>query len=103
MITVITEFKLAEKISTEQAREIFLSTAPTYLGVAGLLRKSYFLTQDGTKVGGIYLWQSREDADRTYTADWQDFVRAKYGTEPSITYLECPVIVDNVSNEIFSN
>lgn len=103
MITVITEFKLAEKISSDQARETFLSTAPTYLGVAGLVRKCYFLTPDGSKAGGIYLWKSREDADRFYTEDWKNFVRAKYGTEPSITYLDCPVIVDNVSNEILSN
>jgi|SRR5713226_10359714 hypothetical protein len=103
MITVITEFKLPEKISTDRAREIFLSTAPKYKGMAGLVRKCYFLTQDGTKAGGIYLWKSREDADRIYTEDWKSFVRGKYGTEPSITYLECPVIVDNVSNEILSD
>jgi hypothetical protein len=103
MITVITEFKLPEKISTDRAREIFLSTAPKYKGMTGLVRKYYFLTQDGAKAGGIYLWKSREDADRIYTEDWKSFVRGKYGTEPSITYLECPVIVDNVSNEILSD
>lgn len=102
MITVITEFKLPEKISTDRAREIFLSTAPKYQGMAGLVQKCYFLTQDGAKAGGIYLWKSREDADRIYTEEWKSFVREKYGTEPSITYLECPVIVDNVSNEILS-
>lgn len=103
MITVIVEFKLPEKISIDKARETFLSTAPKYKGMAGLLRKYYFLSQDGSKAGGIYLWNSREDADRIYTEDWKTFVRGKYGTDPSLTYLECPVVVDNVSDEIMSD
>lgn len=100
MITTITEFKLPVKLSVEQAREIFIATAPNYKGMVGLIRKSYYLTPDGTKAGGIYLWKSRSDADKVYTDEWMDFVRAKYGSDPLITYLECPVIVDNVTNEI---
>jgi hypothetical protein len=103
MITVIVEFKLPQPISTNQARDIFLSTAPKYQGIPGLIRKYYFLTPDGIKAGGVYLWQSREDADRVYTDEWKAFVRGKYGSEPSLTYLETPVVVDNVLNEIISN
>ena len=103
MITVIVEFKLLEKIAMDQARETFLSTAPKYLEMAGLLRKYYFLSEDGTKAGGVYLWQSRADAERIYTEEWKRFVRGKYGTDPSITYLNCPVVVDNISHEIISD
>ena len=103
MITVIVEFKLPQSISNNQARDIFLSTAPKYQGMIGLLRKYYFLTEDGAKAGGIYLWQSREDADRLYTDEWKAFVRGKYGSDPTLTYLETPVVVDNVLNEIISN
>ncbi|GAB6192259.1 YdhR family protein [Desulfocastanea catecholica] len=103
MFTVIVEFKLPEKISRDQAKETFLSTAPKYKKMAGLQRKYYFLSEDGTKAGGIYLWHSREDADRIYTEEWKTFVRRKYGTDPLITYLECPVVVDNISNEIISD
>lgn len=102
MLTVIVEFKLPEKITISQARETFLSTAPKYKGMPGLVRKYYFLSQDGTKAGGIYLWKSREDADRIYTEEWKSFVRGKYGTDPSLTYLDCPVVVDNVLDEIIS-
>jgi hypothetical protein len=100
MITVIVEFKLPEVASKEQARETFLSTAPRYRGMQGLVRKYYFLSEDGTKAGGVYLWESRKDAEAMYTQEWRDFVRAKYGTDPSVTYLDCLVVVDNVSNEI---
>jgi hypothetical protein len=102
MITVIVEFGLAQPISSQQAREIFLSTAPKYQGVPGLIRKYYFLSPDGTSAGGVYLWQSRDDADRKYTDEWRAFVRGKYGSEPVLKCLETPVVVDNVSNEIIS-
>ena len=103
MITAIVEFKLPQSISVATARETFLSTAPKYKGMPGLIRKYYFLSQDGTKAGGIYLWASRADADRVYTDDWKAFVRDKYGSEPSLTFLECPVVVDNLSHEIVSD
>ncbi len=103
MITVIVEFKLPEKFSLDQARATFMSTAPKYQEMAGLLRKYYFISEDGTKAGGVYLWKSRESAERIYTEEWKSFVRGKYGTDPSITYLHCPVVVDNISHEIISD
>ena len=103
MITAIVEFKLPQPITVAQARETFLSTAPKYQGMPGLIRKYYFLSQDGSKAGGIYLWDSREDADRIYTEEWKAFVRGKYGTDPSLTFMDCPVVVDNVSHEIIAH
>lgn len=103
MITVIVEFKLPQPMTRSQARDTFLSTAPKYQGMPGLIRKYYCLSPEGDKAGGIYLWQSRDCADRVYTDDWKAFVRGKYGTEPGLTYLECPVVVDNLSNQILSD
>jgi hypothetical protein len=102
MITVIVEFPLPQPMTPAQARDTFLSTAPRYLGMPGLIRKYYFLSEDGRKAGGIYLWRSREDADRVYTDEWKGFVRGKYGTDPTLVYLECPVVVDNLSGDIVS-
>lgn len=102
MITAIVEFRLPQPMSIAQAKETFLSTAPKYQGMPGLIRKYYFLSEDGSKAGGIYLWQSRADAERVYSDEWKAFVRGKYGSDPSLTYLECPVVVDNLSYEIIS-
>ena len=103
MITAITTFKLPKPITREEARTIFLSTAPKYQGVPGLVRKVYVLSEDGSTVGGIYLWNSRVDADALYTESWRAFVREKYSTEPSVTYFDSPVVVDNVTHEILSH
>jgi hypothetical protein len=103
MITVFTTFTLPEPITREEARSIFLSTAPSYQGVAGLLRKTYVLSQDGGTVGGVYLWQSRAAAAAMYTDAWYAFVREKYGTEAVVTYFESPVMVDNLAQQIFTD
>jgi hypothetical protein len=103
MITVIATYQLPKAITRGEARTIFLSTAPQYQGVPGLLRKYYVLSQDGSSVGGIYLWRSRAEADAMYTESWRAFVREKYGTDPSLAYLDSPVVVDNLTHEIVSD
>ncbi len=103
MITVFTTFTLPKPITREEARGIFLSTAPKYRGVQGLLRKTYVLSQDGGTAGGVYLWNSRPEAETMYTESWRAFVREKYGTDPVVTYFESPVVVDNVSQQILAD
>lgn len=103
MITAIATFQLPAPITLDAARKTFLSTASKYQGVAGLIRKYYTLSQDGSTVGGVYLWNSREEADAMYTESWRSFVREKYGTDPSVTYMDCPVVVDNILHEIIAS
>lgn len=103
MITALTSFTLPQPISRDDAVAIFRSTAPTYRGVPGLIRKTYVLYPDGVTVGGIYLWQSRAAAEAMYSDDWRDFVRGKYGCEPQVTYLDSPVVVDNVTQDIIED
>ena len=103
MITALVQFKLPQTVSREKAQETFLSTAPKYRDTPGLLRKYYVLSQDGGTAGGVYLWKSRKDAENLYTKEWQDSVRERYGAPPSITYFECPVVVDNVTNQVVSD
>jgi hypothetical protein len=103
VITVITTFQLPKPITREEARRTFLSTAPKYQGVAGLFRKYYFLSQDRKTLGGIYLWNSRAEAETMYTESWRAFVRDKYDADPSVIYFDSPVVVDNLSHEILSD
>ena len=103
MITVITTFQLPKPITRDEARRIFLSTAPKYQGVPGLVRKVYVFSQEGGTAGGVYLWNSRAEADAMYTQSWRAFVREKYGTDPSVTYFDSPVVVDNLTHEILSD
>lgn len=103
MITALVQFKLLQPLSREKAREVFLGSAPKYREIHGLIRKYYILSQDGGTAGGVYLWNSREDAERLYTDEWKQFILDKYGALPSVTYFESPVIVDNASGEIVTD
>lgn len=103
MIIAITAFNLLKPITREEARRIFLSTAPTYQGVPGLFRKHYVLSEDGLTAGGVYLWNSKAEAEAMYTEAWRAFVRGKYGTEPRVTYFDSPVTVDNVAQQVLTD
>ena len=100
MITVHVQFQLPKPISLEQAQTIMTSTAPNYQGIDGLIRKYYLLSEDGQSAGGIYLWESRAQAEQLYTAGWEQQIMDKYGAAPSVSYFETPVVVDNASGEI---
>jgi hypothetical protein len=100
VITAIVQFALPQPVAPEKAREMFSNSAPRYVGVAGLVRKYFLLSQDGSTAGGVYLWESQTDAERMYTVEWKRSIADKYGAEPSVTYFESPVIVDNVTGEI---
>jgi hypothetical protein len=100
MIVTIVTFRLPKPVSLDEITRTFQSTAPRYQGVAGLLRKNYFVSEDGRRAGGIYVWETRADAERVYTAEWKKLVEGKYGTSPEIEYLHSPVMVDNRDGSI---
>jgi hypothetical protein len=95
MIVTIVTFKLPKQTSLAEITKTFQGTAPRYQGLKGLLRKNYWLSEDGRSAGGIYVWETRADADRVYTADWKRTVEEKYGSPPTVEYLHSPVMVDN--------
>lgn len=43
VITTITTYRLPKPMTREEARRMFLSTAPRYQDVAGLIRKYYYV------------------------------------------------------------
>ena len=100
MIVTIVTFHLAEPTTLPEITRTFKATAPKYQGVAGLLRKNYWMSEDGKRAGGIYVWKSWAAADRLYTDEWKKFVEGKYGRPPRIEYLHSPVMVDNRDGSI---
>ncbi len=102
MITVIATFRLPQRLTVDEARAIFRSTAPRYQSQPGLVRKYYVLSEDGMTAGGVYLWQSRQAADAMYDDAWRAFVTQKYGAPPQLVYMESPVVVDNTTQQIIT-
>lgn len=102
MITTITRFALPQRFTHEEARLAFLASAPKFRETPGLLRKFYLLSEDGLYGGGVYLWQSREAAERVFTPAWHAFIREKYGSEATVSWFDTPVVLDNLVGETLS-
>jgi len=97
MITTLVQFQLASPVTLAEATRRFESTAPKYQNVPGLIRKYYVRSEDGRVAGGIYLWETRAAAERMYSDGWRAMVTKVYGVEPTVTWFDTPVIVDNLA------
>jgi hypothetical protein len=95
MITALVRFKLPANIDAAKAAELFQGSAPKYQNLPGLIRKYYLFDAQSHTGGGCYLWESREAAERVYSAEWRKMISDRYGNAPEISYFETPVIVDN--------
>ena len=102
MIVVTVTFQLAGPVLAEDMQRLSRANAEKFLGMAGLIRKYYVRSEDGTSVGGVYLWASRSEAEAFYTDAWSKAAQAAYGSVPAITYLDCPVVVDNTTSQIIA-
>jgi len=100
VITAVVRFGVRQRVGRAKAREMFATSAPKYRGVPGLVRKYYLLSENGRSVGGVYLWRTKQDAERMYSSAWRKQIEKRYGAVPSVTYFESPVIVDNASGVI---
>jgi len=100
MITALVQFALSQPISLAEAAKRFESSAPKYQNLNGLVRKYYLRSEDGRTAGGVYLWESRAAAEAVYDAQWTARVEQLYGSKPTITWFDTPVIVDNAAGAI---
>ena len=94
MIVAVVNFALPAPLTTDEARAMFEASAPGYQNVDGLRRKHFLLSDDGRTAGGVYLWDSRQQAEALYDETWRSRVAARYGSEPHVTFYDSQVTVD---------
>jgi hypothetical protein len=85
--------------TAQDPASLFASTAPRYLGIAGLRRKVFLAAADGSG-GGIYEWESRAHAERWFTPEWFTRMHETYGATPALEWFEAPCIVDAARGRI---
>ena len=95
MIAALVLFQTNGTLSLDEAAARFNTTAPNYRGRDGLYSKAYIYAEDGSKLGGFYLWESREAAEALYTDAWRAKATEIYGVEPVVQYFEVPVLIEN--------
>jgi len=100
MITAIVTFRLAPGESHAGALAEIAKTVPLYQRAGpALIRKAIHLDAANGVGRSVYLWQDRESADRFFEMAKAN-IKAKTGFEPTIEYLDCHVLVDNVTGEV---
>ena len=99
-VTAIVRIPLSAGMTREGARAAYEASAPRYRSVRGLVRKYYLFSEEARTGGGVYVFESRADAERLYDEAWKAGIRERYGVEPSIEIFESPVIVDNDAGAI---
>jgi hypothetical protein len=66
MVVAIVSFQLPKATTAEEMSGAFKADAPMFQKVPGLLHKYFYVSEDGRRAGGVYVWASRADADRLY-------------------------------------
>lgn len=98
MLIAIVTIPTSGKRSREQAIAAGKASAPTYVGLKGLLRKDYLNGDEAG--GGVYLWESREAAEAWYNEDWWPWMEERFGVRPTLTFYDHHVSVDNQAGEV---
>ncbi len=102
MILAIVQIKWKAGTDFASAKATFMSTAPKYQSVPGLVRKHYLFDAGRGVGGGAYLFESPEHAQVLYDDVWRKRVEATYDAPADIQFFEVPVTVDNISRTIES-
>lgn len=100
MITELVFFDLPRGTTREELMAKYRQTAPAWARNEDLVHKFYFFDAEKSQGGGVYIWKTREAAHRWHGEEYQNRIRALYGSEPTMTYFDTLVIVDNVLKQI---
>jgi len=94
MITATVRYQLPAHIDHDACRAHFHTIAPGFRDVKGLISKHFIWSESG-RAGGVYQWQTLEDARRFYSGPWLDGIVERYGMRPEIEFYEVFALTDN--------
>lgn len=94
MITAVVRYKLPPSIDYNACLAHFSKIAPGFREAKGLISKHFIWSETGT-AGGVYQWETLEDAKAFYSGPWLDGIVARYGMRPEIEYFTVFALTDN--------
>ena len=101
MIVVVVTFRISSELDAADLKEKFLETAPLYRNAKGLIRKNYIADMKNQHSGGVYCFDTMENAKNWFDDERVEWITNRY-SKPNIKLFESPVVVDNVVGEIIS-
>jgi hypothetical protein len=100
MIVELVLFKSPPEKPRAEILEEARATLPRWRANKELLRKHYLLDENGGAGGGLYIWQSREAAEKAHDAEWQAGVEKRTGSKPSFQYFDLLMLLDNENGSV---
>ena len=103
MITAIVRYTLPPSIDRDDCRAHFEKIAPGFREPKGLISKHFICEVDksaGATAGGVYQWETLEDARAFYSGPWLQGIIDRYGMEPSIEFFDVFALTDNPSGTV---
>ena len=83
MITVIVTFKISDELDADILKEKFIETSTLYQDVTGLRRKNYIGDIENNTAGGVYTFDSMQDAKNWFDEDRIYWITERY-SKPEI-------------------
>jgi hypothetical protein len=99
MITATVRYKLPSHIDYAACRAHFHKIAPGFQQVQGLISKHFIWSESGW-AGGVYQWETIEDAKRFYGGPWLDGIVERYGMRPQVEFYEVFALTDNARGAV---
>ena len=99
MITAVVRYQLPASIDHDACLAHFAHIAPGFREAKGLLSKHFIWSERGV-AGGVYQWESIEDAQAFYGGPWRKGIVERYGMEPEIEFFEVFAVADNTAGTV---
>ena len=101
MYIVTWKYDVMEGKSKQDLVEAAKADAEDYLGVRGLIRKSYGVSPDSKTVVEFCLWKTKADADKFFDREWDGAASRRWESAPMTRQdFEVPVIVDSEAKRL---
>lgn len=91
-VSTLVEMPVADGQSRQQLAARLLQSVPADQAVAGLLRR-YFIVSDQGTFGTISLWKDEASARAALDAAWSDRVLRESGRAPQIEWFDTPILL----------
>src|SRR5262245_44541021 len=99
MITAIVRYKLPVSIDHDDCLAHYTRIAPGFRSAKGLISKHFIWGEHGI-AGGVYQWETLEDATAFYSGPWRNGIVERYGMEPEIEYFTVFAITNNAEGTV---
>ena len=101
MVIVIVTFKISSGMTEPILKEKFMESSGMYKDTPGLIRKNYLSDIKNNTAGGVYCFDTLENAKNWFDDKRIDWLTQRY-SKPEINFYDNPIVIDNISNEIIS-